>query len=56
MKLTVGSLVITLAVGVVLGAMGSHRLMAQQESVRRTGSSDDRLGRDCGIRTADGAG
>jgi quercetin dioxygenase-like cupin family protein len=36
MKLTVGSLVITLAVGVVLGAMGSHRLVAQQESVRWT--------------------
>src|SRR6266851_211674 len=36
MKRTVGSLVITLAIGVVLGAMGNHRLVAQQESVRRT--------------------
>jgi quercetin dioxygenase-like cupin family protein len=36
MKATVGILVITLAVGAALGAMGSYIMAAQQESERRT--------------------
>lgn len=36
MKLTVGILVITLAVGATLGAMGSRIMAAQQETERRT--------------------
>ncbi len=36
MKPTVGILVITLAVGAALGAMGSHIVAAQQASERRT--------------------
>ena len=36
MKPTIGSLIITLAVGAVLGVMAGHIIAAQQESERRT--------------------